>query len=88
MQQPFEQYVFAGHSMFAPQTVVPVGQVCVPLHSAGSELGSCPGHRMQVSPPHSVGPQPVLFTQRKHFVGSARFSSVHSGDVDGFVAMS
>lgn len=40
MQQPFEQYVLAPQVPFGPHTVVPTGQVAVPLHDAGSVLGS------------------------------------------------
>ena len=57
MQHPFEQKVWLGHALFASHTVVPVGHEVMPLHDAGRVAGSCPGHRMHVSPPHSVLPQ-------------------------------
>lgn len=87
MQQPFEQYVLVGQLSFAPHTVVPVGHCCM-LQPGGSVLGSWPGHRMQVVPPHSVLPHDVTFVQRLQMFGSARFVSLQPGDVDGLIAMS
>jgi len=86
-QQPFAQYVFAGHAAVWQLCSVP-GHTGVMLHEAGNELGSWPGHRMQVVPPQSLGPQLGTCVQRRHFVGSPSVSCVQFGDVVMLVAMS
>ena len=88
MQQPFEQYVLGPQTPPAPHTVVPLGQVAVPPQLVGSVLGSWPGHRMQVVPPHSSLPHAVFFVQGRQAVGSARFVSSQFGEAEGLVRMS
>ena len=74
MQQPFEQYVSTGQLPSGMHSMIPDGQVEPPLQLDGSVLGSWPGHRMHVCPPHSGLPHCVFFTQRLH--GSSPVLSV------------
>src|SRR5262245_8646157 len=48
-----------------------------PIHDIGSELGSWPGHRMQVAPPQSLLPHIVFLVQRRQ--GSSPVLSIMSG---------
>ena len=87
MQQPFEQNVCDGQVPPAPQTVVPIGH-CWPVQLDGSVLGSWPGHRMHVLPPHVLLPHDVIFVQRLQMFASAMLVSLHPGDVAGLIRMS
>ena len=78
----------AGHATPFAQLVVPVGQDVMPPHDAGRSLGSWPGQRMQVWPPHCVLPQSATFVHDLQMFGSLIVDRLQPGDVFGFVAMS
>jgi hypothetical protein len=88
MQQPVAQYVPVGHIASLVHIGSPDGHAVEPLQLAGRSLGSCPGHRIQLVPPHCEVPHVVLFVHVLHFVGSLSVAVPHSGEVVGLMMMS
>jgi hypothetical protein len=68
--------------------MMPVGHVELPLHEGSSVLGSWPGQRTHVVPPHVLPPHAVLFTQRLQTFGSPMLAAVQFGETSGLMSTS
>jgi len=60
----------------------------MPLQLIGKVVGSCPGQRMQVWPPHTGLPHCVFLTQRKHLVESPSVVGPQPIESAGLIRMS
>lgn len=77
-----------GHALSVVHVVWPFGHVVMPLQLDGRVVGSCPGHRTHVWPPHTGLPHSVFLTQRRHFVGSPSVVGPQPTESNGLIRMS